>query len=174
MLVSYISGGPIPQNLAQTFDGPPTLERSGPEHRVGRFPPSLLRFLSPRRGTEGVVKTIEEGLGEKVELSLQERRRDRKTFTKKGDIIMDTIAINSNIYKGAESYAKMHNMSVTAAIEKAILLFLQKVQPKQKPMETAEFKDALSYVKTLKATGGRPIPADENSLEALVDTKYAL
>lgn len=37
---------------------------------------------------------------------------------------MDTIAINSNIYKGAESYAKMHNMSVTAAIEKAILLFL--------------------------------------------------
>ena len=87
---------------------------------------------------------------------------------------MDTIAINSNIYKGAESYAKMHNMSVTAAIEKAILLFLQKVQPKQKPMETAEFKDALSYVKTLKATGGRPIHADENSLEALVDTKYAL
>ena len=26
-------GGPIPQNLAQTFDGPPTLERSGSEHR---------------------------------------------------------------------------------------------------------------------------------------------
>ena len=26
-------GGPIPHNLAQTFDGPPTLERSGSEHR---------------------------------------------------------------------------------------------------------------------------------------------
>ena len=26
-------GGPIPQNLAKTFDGPPTLERSGSEHR---------------------------------------------------------------------------------------------------------------------------------------------
>ena len=52
--------------------GPPTLERSGSEHRraVTSF---LLRFLSPTRGTEGVVKTIEEGLGEKVELSLQER-----------------------------------------------------------------------------------------------------
>ena len=25
--------GPIPHNLAQTFDGPPTLERSGSEHR---------------------------------------------------------------------------------------------------------------------------------------------
>ena len=24
------------------FDGPPTLERSGPEHRVGRFPSSSL------------------------------------------------------------------------------------------------------------------------------------
>ena len=46
--------------------GPPTLERSGSEHRVGRFPPSLLRFLSPANGgTEGGVKTIEERLGER-------------------------------------------------------------------------------------------------------------
>lgn len=36
---------------------------------------------------------------------------------------------------------------------------------------TAEFNDALSYVKTLKAKGGKPIPADENSLDALVDKK---
>ena len=36
-------GGPIPHNMAKTFDGPPTLERSGSEHRVGRFSPSLLR-----------------------------------------------------------------------------------------------------------------------------------
>ena len=27
---------------------------------------------------------------------------------------MNTIAIDSNIYKGAESYAKLHNISVTA------------------------------------------------------------
>lgn len=39
---------------------------------------------------------------------------------------MNTIAIDSNIYKGAESYAKLHNISVTAAIEKAISLFLQR------------------------------------------------
>ncbi len=31
--------GPIPQNLAQTSDGPPTQVRSGSEHRVGRLPP---------------------------------------------------------------------------------------------------------------------------------------
>ena len=43
----------------------PTLERSGSERRVGRFPPSLLRFLSPANvGTEGGVKTIEEGRGD--------------------------------------------------------------------------------------------------------------
>ena len=70
---------------------------------------------------------------------------------------MNTISIDSNIYKGAESYAKLHNISVTAAIEKAISLFLQKVQSKQKLLETAEFNDALSYVKTLKAKGGKPI-----------------
>ena len=93
---------------------------------------------------------------------------------KKGDTIMNTIAIDSNIYKGAESYAKLHNISVTAAIEKAISMFLQKVQPKQRLLETDEFRDALSYVKTLKAKGGKPIPADENSLDALVDKKYAL
>ena len=86
---------------------------------------------------------------------------------------MNTIVIDSNIYKGAESYAKMHNISVTAAIEKAISMFLQKVQPKQRLLETEEFRDALSYVKTLKAKGGKPIPADENNLDALVDKKYA-
>ena len=50
--------------MAKTFDGPPTLERSGSEHRVGRFPSSSLRFLSPGNGgTEGGVKTIEERAG---------------------------------------------------------------------------------------------------------------
>ena len=55
-----------PAQSGETFDGPPSLERSGSEHRVGRFPPSPLRFLSPANGgTEGGVKTIEEGLGER-------------------------------------------------------------------------------------------------------------
>ncbi|WP_220429455.1 hypothetical protein, partial [Segatella copri] len=36
-------GGPIPHNMAKTFDGPPTLERSGSEHRVGRLHPRFLR-----------------------------------------------------------------------------------------------------------------------------------
>ena len=32
-----------PAQSGETFDGPPTLERSGSEHRVGRFPSSRLR-----------------------------------------------------------------------------------------------------------------------------------
>jgi hypothetical protein len=55
--------------MAKTFDGPPTLERSGSEHRVGRFPSSSLRFLSPANGgTEGGVKTIEEDRDERWSL----------------------------------------------------------------------------------------------------------
>ncbi len=87
---------------------------------------------------------------------------------------MNTVAINSNIYKGAEQYAHLHNISVAAAVEKAISLFLQKTQPKQQLTKTTEFKEALAYVKTLKAKGGKPVPADENGLDALVEEKYAL
>ena len=32
-----------PAQYGETFDGPPTLERSGSEHRVGRLHPSFLR-----------------------------------------------------------------------------------------------------------------------------------
>ena len=42
-VIASAPGGPIPHNMAKTFDGPPTLERSGSEHRVGRFPSSRLR-----------------------------------------------------------------------------------------------------------------------------------
>ena len=35
---------------------------------------------------------------------------------KKGDTIMNTIAIDSNIYKGAESYAKLHNINPLAEL----------------------------------------------------------
>ncbi len=56
--------GPIPHNMAKTFDGPPTLERSGSEHRVGRFTSFLLRRkawleveLPLERETEGFEKS---------------------------------------------------------------------------------------------------------------------
>ena len=58
-----------PAKYGEGFDAPPTLERSGSEHRVGRFPSSSLRFLSPANGgTEGGVKTIEEDRDERWSL----------------------------------------------------------------------------------------------------------
>ena len=39
--------------------------------------------------------------------------------------------MHSNIYRGVEQYANTHNISVADAAEKAISLFLQKVEPKQ-------------------------------------------
>lgn len=71
----------------------------------------------------------------------------------------------------AEQYANLHNISVADAVEKAILLFLQKVQPKQKLMETTEFKEALAYVKSIVPSEEKPVPADENGLDALVEQK---
>ena len=71
----------------------------------------------------------------------------------------------------AEQYANLHNISVADAVEKAILLFLQKVQPKQKLMETTEFKEALAYVKSIVPSEEKPVPADENGLDALIEQK---
>ena len=58
-------GGPIPHNLAQTFDGPLTLERCGSEHRVGRLHPRFLRkrglgrkWSSPCRRDGEVEKSL--------------------------------------------------------------------------------------------------------------------
>lgn len=86
---------------------------------------------------------------------------------------MNTIVVNSKTYQSAELYARLHNIGVADVVEKAVSLLLQKVQHKQKYTETTEFKEALAYVKSIKAKGGNPIPADENGLEALVTKKYA-
>ena len=42
-MMVYNLAVPSRTNMAKTFDGPPTLERSGYEHRVGRFSSSRLR-----------------------------------------------------------------------------------------------------------------------------------
>ena len=51
--------------MAKTFDGPPTLERSGSEHRVGRLHPRFLRkrglgrkWSSPCRRDGEVEKSV--------------------------------------------------------------------------------------------------------------------
>lgn len=87
---------------------------------------------------------------------------------------MNTVAINSNIYRSAVQYANLHNISVSDAVEEAILLLLQKVQTKQRLTETKEFNEALTYVKSIVPTGGKSVPTDENGLDVLVEKKYKL
>lgn len=87
---------------------------------------------------------------------------------------MNTIAIDSKIYEGVEKYAKLHNITVDDVVEKGVLLLIGNILPKESVLKTKKFQDALAYVKTLKAKGGRPVPADENDLGALVEKKYAL
>ena len=40
-----------------------------------------------------------------------------------GDAIMNTISVDSNIYRGAELYAKLHNVSIGQMVEKYLLRF---------------------------------------------------
>ena len=77
----FSPGGPIPHNMAKTCDGPPTLERSGSEHRVGRFTAFLLRRkawlevdLPLERETEGFEKIAQ---SRAVSLFFPEGRRPR-------------------------------------------------------------------------------------------------
>ena len=39
---------------------------------------------------------------------------------------MNTISIDTNIYRGAEIYAQLHNISITELAEKALLKFVGK------------------------------------------------
>ena len=64
-------------------DGPPTIEWNGSERGGGAVSSSSLRFLSPTRGTEGVVKTIERSgflFFPEVSVPYKGNRRGRKDY----------------------------------------------------------------------------------------------
>ena len=59
---------------------------------------------------------------------LEVTKEKRKFASKKcnlisGDTIMNTISVDSNIYRGAELYAKLHNLSLGQMVEKYLLRF---------------------------------------------------
>lgn len=87
---------------------------------------------------------------------------------------MNTIAINSNIYKGAEMYAKLHHISVEAVVEKGLSLLLEKFNPKEKTVSNSELEQAMAIMDTMMAKGGKQIPADENPMDVFVEQKYGL
>ncbi len=87
---------------------------------------------------------------------------------------MNTVTLNRDTMKYAEEYARQHNISVSDAIERGVMLLWGKLQERPNVAKSVEYQNALAYVKTLKAKGGKPVPATENGLDTLIEEKYAL
>ena len=75
--------------------------------------------------------------------------------------------LNKGDSEGVWKYRWLHETAMKSATDFA-------KQATQKFTETTEFKEALAYVETMVSKGGKPVPADENGLDALVEMKYAL
>lgn len=87
---------------------------------------------------------------------------------------MNTITIDSNIYKGAEMYAKLHNISIESVIEKGMTHFLGKLIPQAAKEEKQSLDEVLALMDTMMISGGDVVPTEENAMETLVDSKYKL
>lgn len=93
---------------------------------------------------------------------------------------MYQIAINDPmIYLDGEAYAKENHSSLTELVNKYVASLAEKVRLTRKTQQqslsqTDEFRKALAYVKAIVPTGGKPVPADENGLDVLVEQKYKL
>ena len=83
---------------------------------------------------------------------------------------MNTITIDSNIYKSAELYAKLHKISVEDVIEKGLTLLLGKLTPKKEVAdESAEFEKAMAIMDTMMIQGGEPVPSDVDPMAVFVE-----
>ena len=98
-------------------------------------------------------------------LAVSEKNRSFATgIGFKTTMIMNTIAIDSNIYQGAEMYAKLHNISVRDVIEKGVTLLVGKLQAKKDESKAAKLEQAMALMDTMMVKGGKPVPADANGL----------
>ena len=91
---------------------------------------------------------------------------------------MNTITIDSTLYKEAELFAARKNMTVTAFFEYAIRKIM-KAMPSDTPVKTyrntLEFQQALEYMDSFVADDlAKPVPADEKGIDALMEEKYLL
>ena len=87
---------------------------------------------------------------------------------------MTTITLSNDTIKNAERYAKQHNISISDAIERGVALLFGNLQSKKEAVSESDFQSALAYVKSITAKGGKPVPADEDGLNALVEAKYKI
>ena len=86
---------------------------------------------------------------------------------------MNTLTIDQAVYDGAALYARQNNMSIQKVIELGVKLLLDNVRHSNTKANDMELEEALKYVSTLSAKGGRTVPVDENGRDARIE-KYIL
>lgn len=88
---------------------------------------------------------------------------------------MNTITIDNNIYRGAEIYAKLHNISVKSLVEKAILNI---VGDKKHTFELKGEKELSPTVQSLigvaKPSGNKEDIDGKNARMEYLEEKYPL
>lgn len=88
---------------------------------------------------------------------------------------MNTITIDDNIYRGAELYAKLHNISITKLVEKAILNI---VSQKEKPFELKKEEELSPEIRSLIGVVKSPSQIDDlngrNARMEYLKEKYSL
>lgn len=88
---------------------------------------------------------------------------------------MNTITIDDNIYRGAELYAKLHNISITKLVEKAILNI---VSQKEKPFELKKEEELSPEIRSLIGVVKAPSQIDDlngrNARMEYLKEKYSL
>lgn len=90
---------------------------------------------------------------------------------------MNTITIDSDMYKGAVEYAERYNMSIKDVVEHGIQLLIGNISNNsvaENKVRRINHDEAMNFVKTLSASGGLAVPADENGIGALIEKKYGL
>ena len=85
---------------------------------------------------------------------------------------MNTIAIDSSIYQGAEMYAKLHNVSVRDVIEKGVSMLVGTFQREKADVRETRLEQAMALMDTMMVQGGEPVPADFDGMAAMVEEKY--
>ena len=84
---------------------------------------------------------------------------------------MNTLTIDKALYDRTALYARQNKIKKKKVIELGVKLLLDNVRHSNTKANDMELEEALKYVSTLSAKGGRTVPVDENGRDARIE-KY--
>lgn len=89
---------------------------------------------------------------------------------------MNTVTIDSTLYKEAERFAAQKNMTMSSFFEYAVRKIITAMSsdiPTKTSRDTLKYQQALEYMDSFVADDlAEPVPADEKGIGALVEEKY--